>query len=285
MMDALIAIREPDGAVSRADAGVRPYYSLSKTFIAAALMRLEVPLDQPVSRWFGPEWVPDGARITVRQLLTHSAGIRDYGQLPEYDQAIRSGRPPWSDEEFAEHTLKRPLLFVPGTGFSYSNPGYWLLNQIVVREAGRSFADAIHSLILAPLALTETEVADGVFADDLPDYPAGWVWHGLLVGSAIDATTFMSSELVRPLLADAVSVGGSHPGWLNPHYALGLMTEPGERHGHNGGGPGYTAACYHFEQSGRTICVLEKGRSTEEAAMQEVLRLEAGYSSSGSGAR
>jgi hypothetical protein len=53
------------------------------------------------------------------------------------------------------------------------------------------------------------------------------------------------------------------------------MTEPGERFGHNGGGPGYTAACYHFEQTGRTLCVLERGSGEEEAAMQEVLRLEA----------
>ena len=63
------------------------------------------------------------------------------------------------------------------------------------------------------------------------------------------------------------------------------MIEPGERYGHNGGGPGYTAACYHFEQSGRTICALDRGSGNEEVAMQAVLRLEAGYSSSGSGSR
>lgn len=277
-MDTLVAIREKDGAFSRADPGTRPYYSISKTFIAAALLRLEVSLEQAIARWFGPQWVPDGARITVRQLLTHSAGLRDYGALPEYERAIRSGSPPWSDEEFAEHTLKRPLLFEPGTSFSYSNPGYWLLNQIVVREADVPFANAIRGLIIEPLGLADTMVADGIFADDLEDYPAGWVWHGLLVGSARDAASFMSSELVRPLLAESVPVGGSHPGWQNPHYALGLMTEPGTRYGHNGGGPGYTAACYHFEKSGRTLCVLERGSETEEAAMQEVLRLAADYS-------
>ena len=186
-------------------------------------------------------------------------------------------RSPWSDEEFADHTLRQPLLFEPGASFSYSNPGYWLLNQIVCREADAPFPEAIARLILEPLALTETAAVTGPFADDLPDYPAGWVWHGLLTGSASDAATFMSSEFVRPLLAFSVPVGGSHPGWQNPHYACGLMTEPAARYGHNGGGPGYTAACYHFEKSGRTLCVLERGSGVEDAAMQEVLRLAGSF--------
>lgn len=281
-MAALVAIREPDGRFSRADAGTRPYYSISKTFIAAALVRLDVSLEATLSRWFGPDRVAASERISVRQLLTHSSGLRDYGPLPEYEQAIRSGREPWTDAEFAAHTLAQPLLFEPGTGFAYSNPGYWLLNQIVVREAGCSFAEAMRSLIIEPLGLTDTAVAQGTFADDLPDYPAGWVWHGLLVGSARDAATFMSSPLVEPLRGHAVPVAGNHPGWRDPHYGLGLMIEPGDRYGHNGGGPGYTAACYQFEASGRTLCVLDRGSSAEDAAMQELLKLEGGYSS-GSG--
>ncbi len=277
-MDALIAVQEADGTFSRADAGVRPFYSISKSFIAAAIMRLEVPLEQPASRWFDANWLPAADRITVQHLLTHTSGLRDYGALPEYEQAIRSGAEPWSDTEFAARTLQQPLLFEPGNGFSYANPGYWLLNQIVAREADAPFAEAMRSLILEPLALADTRVAEGVFADDLPWYPAAWVWHGLLVGSPTDAATFMRSAFTEPLRAVSVPVPGDHPGWRQPHYALGLMTEPGDRFGHNGGGPGYTAACYHFERSGRTLCALERGSGREDAAMQEVLRLETGNS-------
>lgn len=273
-MDALVAIQERDGSFSRSDPGTRPYYSLTKSFIAAALMRLRIPLDRHIATWFGSDWVPDGNRITVMQLLTHSAGLRDYGALPEYEQAIRSGSTAWTDTEFAALTLSRPLLFEPGSSFSYSNPGYWLLNQIITKEMGATFADAMQQLIIDPLGLTDTAVADGIFTDDLPGYPAGWVWHGLLVGSARDAAVFMGSEFVRPLLQESVPVDGLHPGWHKPRYALGLMTEPGQRYGHNGGGPGYTAACYHFETSGRTLCVLDRGSSTDDSAMQELLRLE-----------
>ena len=274
-MDALIAIRDSNGEFDHADPGTRPYYSITKSFIAAAIFKLEINLDQRLSHWFGPERIPDGAAISIRQVLTHSAGLRDYGALADYHAAIQSGSPPWSDDQFAELTLKQPLLFEPGTGFSYSNPGYWLLNQIISREADAPFAEAMHQLILDPLGLADTAVADGQFADDLPAYPAGWVWHGLLVGSARDAATFMSSGYTQPLLAHSVAVGGPYPGWQNPHYACGLMTEPGIRFGHNGGGPGYSAACYHFLSSGRTICVLERGGGSEERAMEEVLRLEA----------
>ena len=64
-MDAIVAIREQDGTFSRSDPGVRPYYSITKTFIAAAVLRLGVPLDQTINRWFGQEWLPDSARITI----------------------------------------------------------------------------------------------------------------------------------------------------------------------------------------------------------------------------
>ena len=172
-MTALMAVREADGTFSRQDPGIRPYYSLTKTFIAAAIVRLAIPLDQPVVHWFGRDWVPDGNRINVRQLLTHSAGLRDYGALAEYEQAVRSGRAPWSDEEFADRTLRKPLLFEPGSAFSYANPGYWLLQQLIVREADMPFAEAMDRLIFEQLALTDTTVAEGVFAEDLPGYPAG----------------------------------------------------------------------------------------------------------------
>ena len=91
-MDVLVAIREPNGSFSRADPGTRPYYSITKSFIAAAIVRLGVDFEQRLSHWFGPDLLPHGNQILVRHLLTHSAGLRDYGALPEYADAIRSGQ-------------------------------------------------------------------------------------------------------------------------------------------------------------------------------------------------
>ena len=110
-LDVLVAIRERDGTFSRSDPGRRPFYSITKTFIAAALLRTGLDLDRPVSDWFGSDWVPDGRRISIRQLLTHSAGIRSANfRFPQDDwdtiiTAICETQPEWeAGEEGGYHT-------------------------------------------------------------------------------------------------------------------------------------------------------------------------------------
>ena len=76
-MDALIAIREPDGSFSRADAGLRTLYSITKTFIAAGIDALGIDDSQSVADWIDGSWLPRGREISVRQLLTHSGSLRD----------------------------------------------------------------------------------------------------------------------------------------------------------------------------------------------------------------
>jgi D-alanyl-D-alanine carboxypeptidase len=169
-------------------------------------------------------------------------------------------------------SVRRALLFEPGHGWSYSNPGYWLLGRIVERESGTALGTAIERLITGPLGLDATRLVHGRFAPDLPDYPAGWVWHGLLLGSAADTARFMASAQIARLARELQPVPGHHPPWRSPHYGLGVMVEPGERYGHNGGGPGYSASCFHFPGTGRTLCVLARS-DEEDAAMHELLAL------------
>ena len=247
-----------------------PIYSLAKPFIAASLFAAGVDIDAPISRWIDRSWVSRGGDITVAQLLNHTSGLRDYGALPEYAAAITARVAPWSDEVFADHTLRKPLLFEPGTGWSYANPGYWILSQIVQQTTGWRFETVIDRLIAKPLGLDATRVIRGQFADDLPHYPAGWVWHGVIVSTASDVVRFMRSDLVAPLLGSLVKVPVEHPLWSDPHNGFGLMVDPGIRYGHNGGGPGYSASCFHFLEQGVTGCVLMRADS-EEAAMARLL--------------
>jgi CubicO group peptidase (beta-lactamase class C family) len=241
-----IAICDPHGDFVQVVDNELPIYSVAKPFIAAAIFELGVDIEVTLSDWFDQSLVPRGSEISVRQLLNHTSGLCDYGALPEYDEAVRSGQPPWSDEEFADRTLRQPLRFAPGRGWSYSNPGYWLLTQIIKQESGVSFDDAIRKLITDPLQLTSVHVAHGRFADDLPRYPAEWVWHGVLISNARDVVRFMRSEMVEPLLQGQTKVPVNHPLWKNPHHSCGLMVEPGVRYGHNGEGPNYSASCFHF---------------------------------------
>jgi D-alanyl-D-alanine carboxypeptidase len=262
--DALIAIMEPDGSLSRSDPGQRPLYSITKTYIAACILKTGIDLDRPASDWIGSDWLPDGRQISIRQLLNHTSGLRDYGALSAYQQAVAAGGRSWNDRDFAERTLHPALLGRPGNTFAYSNPGYWVLGRLLETELGKPLAEVIKELVLAPLALEDTTMVTGTFADDLPGYPAEWVWHGLLVGTAADTARFLASDLIGPLADDPVPVPGTHPGWQNPHYGYGLMIEPGERQGHNGGGPGYAASAWRL-QDGRTVCALVRGGDDLEA--------------------
>ena len=258
---------------------VLPVYSLVKPMIASLVFTNGIDLTARVSRWFDGSWVTRGGDITVGQLLNHTSGLCDYGHLPAYGAAIEAGRAPWSDEEFAEHTLRQPLLFEPGGGFAYSNAGYWLLREIACREAGLTFDALLHRDVTEPLGMGDTRVVQGQFADDLPAYGSGWVWHGLVVATALDMVRFMRSTLVAPLRQGLVAAGPPESPWVNPHYGRGLMVEPGVCYGHNGQGPGYGAACFHFEQPRLTGCVLTAARDLDAppfAALSEPVARRAG---------
>ena len=257
---------DTDNRVIDAEDGVLPVYSIAKTLTASLVIQAGIPLSHPVSRWFGDSLVPQGHEITIEHLLNHTSGLRDYGGDPEYHKAIYRRETPWSDEEFAARTLQQPLLFKPGAGWAYSNPGYWLLKSILEMESGTEYDNLVNSQIVQALNLQHTTVAEGVFMKDLPNYPAGWVWPGVILSSARDMATFMRSSLVAPLMTAPVPVPVSHPDWQNPYYGYGVMIEPGVRVGHNGGGPGYSAACFHRLDTGVTGCILMSSETDEDAA-------------------
>ncbi len=274
-MASSVAVIDAAGRSTGDDEHILPVYSIAKTFIASLVVEAGIDLDTPISDWIDFSWVPRAEDISILQLLNHTSGLRDYGALPLYAKAIAEGTPPWTDEEFAEQTLKLPLLFEPGTRFAYSNPGYWLLTQIIEQERGLPF-DALVDALCASLNLRHTRVAHGQFAADLPDYPAEWVWHGVILSTAADTARFMASERVAALRAPNVAVGRAGEPWRAPHYGLGLMIEPGEMYGHNGNGPGYSASCFHLERSAVTICVLHAGEG-DDVAFAELLETAAPY--------
>ncbi|SRR5712691_7845383 len=115
-------------------------YSLTKPVICAALLSLAaegaIDLDAAlVGRRL--------AGVSMRQLMRHTAGVRDYGQLPEYHQAVRrSPSEPWSDEEFLRRALGDSAAPDPGLGWAYSNTGYLLLRQIPDGSSGRATGSA-----------------------------------------------------------------------------------------------------------------------------------------------
>jgi CubicO group peptidase (beta-lactamase class C family) len=90
-----------------------PIYSITKTLTTICVLRLTesgfLSIDASVVRWLPQVEVP--ATITVTHLLRHTSGLRDYGPLPEYHQAVRTHPDqPWTRRQFLDAALSKGLL-------------------------------------------------------------------------------------------------------------------------------------------------------------------------------
>ncbi|KPJ61550.1 MAG: hypothetical protein AMJ46_00035, partial [Latescibacteria bacterium DG_63] len=117
--------------------------SLGKQFTSAAVMMLveegRLKLDDPISRYL--DGTPDTwADITVRHLLTHTSGIREYEERVDYTRD-------YTEEEFVGIAADQPLDFVPGESWSYSNTGYVLLGILLGKVAGSRWGDFVQERI------------------------------------------------------------------------------------------------------------------------------------------
>ena len=130
--------------------------SITKSFTATGIMMLveegKIGLDHPIGSYL--EGLPDDwGRITVRHLLTHTSGLKDFINEPTVD--LRKDLTP---QEVIRSLAGLPLNFKPGEKYAYSNTGYHLLGMIIRRVTGKSWSDFLRERIFAPLEMTDTAV-------------------------------------------------------------------------------------------------------------------------------
>jgi len=249
-----------------------PIYSITKTLTAICALRLSergaLNLTDPVAAWCSD--VDLRGDVTVAHLLRHTSGLGDYGPLPEYHDAVRSHpSDPWSRRQFLDAVLPRGLCFEPGRGWAYSNIGYMLLREVLQHAAGRTFAEVVHELVAAPLALQHTRVidtidgwstcvpgfgpevdVDGQPVDVRPVYHPGWCAPGVAVSTAEEVTrvidALLAGQILEPRsLAEMLTLAPISPGapGVAHAYGMGIASEiaspRGANYGHGGGGPGY----------------------------------------------
>ena len=137
--------------------------SVSKQFTAAAVLLLagdgKLSLDDPVRRYI-PELPDYGTPVTIRQMLHHTSGLRDWGSV-----AWIAGAPRGTRAYTHAHVLdilahQEKLNFAPGTRWSYSNSGYNLSAILVSRVAGEPFAEFTRKRLFEPLGMTRTSWRD-----------------------------------------------------------------------------------------------------------------------------
>lgn len=222
-----------------------PVYSISKPFLAQAVLELGVPLDSTVGEHL-PQLAPTYASRTIGALLNHTSGLADYGFLREYHAAVEARESAWSRAELLERCLVFPHEF---EGFQYSNVGYLLLRMLVEAATGLEYFEALEQLVFGPLqidAFAKWEEATEV----VPGYDPKWVYSGTFLGDpskiadALAQVVKHRSETLG-LSRGTVAVHQENTGFETPGYGYGLMVDVDSPEdsprcaGHGGGGPGF----------------------------------------------
>ncbi len=258
------------------------WWSVAKTVLAACALRLveqgRLELETPLP----------ARPYSLRQLLQHRAGVPCYGPLQAYQAAVARGDSPWPADDLVKRVAADRLTFAPDTGWAYSNVGYLFVRQVVEQTTGAVLETALRDLVLDPLELASVTHArepadlDNTAWGNTKCYHPGWVYHGLLVGTAVDAARFMHGVLTGPLLPPQLRelmtadhpLGGPIPGrpWQTTGYGLGLMIGrlggAGRAVGHSGAGPGSVNAVYHFPDRDPPATVAVFSNAEDEAVTE-----------------
>jgi D-alanyl-D-alanine carboxypeptidase len=173
--------------------------SNTKTWTGTVILQLvgegRLRLSDPVAT-YRPD-VPNGANITIEQLLNMRSGLYNYTESLELNQALdtQPGRV-WAPEELVQLGLSRPPYFPPGTGFHYSNTNTVLLGLIAEQVTGRPLREEFRTRVFDPLGLTGTEFPE-ITSAAIPDpHPQGYTY-------AINAETIDSTVLAPEVQAAA----------------------------------------------------------------------------------
>jgi D-alanyl-D-alanine carboxypeptidase len=253
--------------------------SITKAFVATVVLQLvgekKLRFDDSVEHWL-PGLVPNGKRITVRQLLSHTSGLFSYGSDRNFvAAAFRDPMRVWAPRELIAIATAHKPLFAPGKSWAYSDTNYFVLGLIVEASTRHSLAGELRNRIFAPLGLRATSLptapriagrhAHGYFLRPLEDVSVGspsvdWAAGGL-VSNADDLARFfralLGGRLLAPDLLRAMeTMVTPTPGWS---YGLGLqrLREPcGAAWGHTGANAGYDAHALNSKDGRRQVVVL-----------------------------
>ena len=137
--------------------------SLAKQFTSAAVVLLaldgKLSLDDDV-RTYIPEVRDYGTPVTLRRLMTHTSGMRDWGSVASISGWGRGARSHRHAHVLDIVSRQSALNFEPGHEYSYSNTGYNLLAVVVDRVSGMPFAEFSRERIFEPLEMSDTQWRD-----------------------------------------------------------------------------------------------------------------------------
>jgi CubicO group peptidase (beta-lactamase class C family) len=146
--------------------------SVGKQFTAVAVLMLmedqKISLENSITKYFpnAPQnWTP----IKIRNLLTHTSGIREYLSTNRLNL-----KKDYTPEQFLSVIESLPLDFQPGEDWSYSNTNYALLGFIIEKVTGQFYGDFLRDNVFRPLGMSSTQVVSKADAEGIPGRSSGY---------------------------------------------------------------------------------------------------------------
>jgi CubicO group peptidase (beta-lactamase class C family) len=268
--------------------------SVTKQFTAMAIMLLvhdgKLSYDDTLGKIF-PEFPSYGKAITVRQLLNHTSGLKDYGEL--YMKQVGEKTPMDQVPQILDKGVLQLLEqqtatdFPPGSKWMYSNSGYAVLAMIVEKTSGKPFGDFLRERIFKPLHMDNTltyekgknEVPNRafgyrkdkdsgkfMFADQSPTSAVlgdGGIYTSVKEmakwDKALRTHKLLSEAKMREAFTPVQVDGGVKLDGKEMAYGFGWFLDPykgHEREWHSGGTMGFLTGIHRFPKDGLTVIVL-----------------------------
>jgi D-alanyl-D-alanine carboxypeptidase len=255
--------------------------SVTKTFTVTGVLQLvdqgKLGLDDPIGKFV--DGVPQGDKITLRQLARMQSGLFNYTEAKPFQEAMFADpRRHFTPQELLGFAFAEPNTFPPGDGFQYCNTNTVLLGLVVEKVGGQPLHDYVRDHITTPLGMSHTnfptdnafpephaqgytvQTADGKEAV-ATDWDPSWGWAAGAMISTLDdmriwAPALATGKLLTPeMQAQRLQTVGA-PG-MPPQdgYGVGIFILGGWI-GHNGSLPGYQTVAVHLPERQTTMVIL-----------------------------
>ncbi len=270
--------------------GDTPFYlgSMAKSFTAMAIMMLaekeKLAIDDKIVDYF-PELPDFMGKITVRNLLNHTAGLPDYYSMGKYVDSMTN------DMVLKVILDLKSLEFPPGQKYSYSNTGYVLLAMLIERVSKKSYRMFLRRQIFDPIGMEYSEVFDGTQpkmsgrarghtqSGERNDYKALTTGAGGIY-SQVDGLFLWDQALYDDILVKKETMNQAYtPARLTngepSYYGFGWVLEAKNPKvvQHSGSLAGFRSFFYRDTENKNTIILLSNFTNDVKSIKDEIVRL------------
>ena len=255
--------------------------SIAKQFAAASILQLrdagKLSLDDTITRWL-PFLGLSGENVTLRRLLSHTAGIFPFAEEPDFEINFLAPRFP-RDSAYKLIRLD-PFKFPPGQAQAYSNSGFWLLGLVVEKASGMKYEDYLDQQIFGPLGMKRSmycnsqanvphrahgyQLVNGALRRaPVPTY--AWVFApGAICSTAGDLVTWLKAlhggKVLSPKSYAEMTTRTTLADGITVQYGMGIKV--GENFqglsyiGHGGTAPGFRSDATWYPEGQLAVVVL-----------------------------